>query len=1019
MDDTGLDQVIADPGSPARPRWVDRDQLTAGLALARTMLADPAAAATARQALAELHTSVIRPLLGEGDAAVAERHQLLRWARAFDAAALFEGAALAVETELGSAQTADFSPEEVAWDLMRLADQIAQAQPAGRFPSATGPDLLIEQPGGGCLILAIRDDPTGQWRTELGGAEREAAEAATLTLLSSFPGVLAALSPVLPGHPCLCWPPDVTFTAEAIALPLALKQLSQVTGLSAGGLLSAGHFDGERFSPPGQAQLRSRVTAAGVAGRDLIVPAETGWQRIAPDGPLPQQIRAPQTLDGAASVVWGEDWAEWKRAAHAAELARLDWHFVDWRETPDGQPIADRPTHQVRQLERYCLDKAGPGSLMVLGGPARSGRSVIVRQLARSLASRRRPWLVQVITGTAHRLPDRHAALEIATHALASITCPEQATRRLLVFEDLQPIGDGNASEVLRYVAEQLRIAVLGVLEYAENSAVEWDTDDTFVATSVVSREQRARFVGELAAADAALDPAPALEALNRGDPADLRMLTMLMNGDTDTAARRSERFTEMLEEERAALVLAAAVSLVSGELGDDELAVITEPDRRLFGIGPGRKPSTLRLVSAEDCFALLDQYSGRSTPSTPRERHWPTVNSMMASQLESCLRRLLGAEDTKLAGWLEGVRLFHSDLCRTLLNAISADGLLQEWAARAPIISVIDVIALVELMPDLAAQEYTEQLITRICRGQRQWSPAELLTLMRAGQQVEFFLSSTTLDELALWLAASVNRVIAAGSGRPDERLALLAALDRLNRPEGASVIAERALDVLVGLTPREEDYRLIQQVDRLQRKAKNKDPSMPLFPVDQETPVQALLTHEPDPADGVCVLLAMMNLRLSFDRHIEFQGIFSEFEIALNRALGFATASELARALQAIRSPIPQLSTWLLWNWFDFRTRVRDLMWRTAGATEAAALLNAVARANLQVAAKLIDDQPNHQLARELARRSAGAKDAKGIGQLLSVTQSIEDAFGRGGFCTELAEALGQDASPGPHPG
>lgn len=1010
MDSTGLEQVAAGSDGSPTPAVVHRDQLTAGLALARTILAQPAVSATTRQAIAEFHASVVQPLLEE-DASLAERHPLLRWASVLDGAALFEGMALALEANLAPMLTADVSVEEVAWDLMQLTERIKRTGQVGALPPIDGPELLIGQPDGECLILTIRGNAKCSWCAVVDGEEWEAAGASAQALMSAFPTAFAASPEAWSDPPCICWPPEVVFSEEAAALPLALGKLSELTGLSAEGLLSAGHFDGEEFSVPTQAQLLSWRAAARLIGRDLLVPAMTGWQRFAADDSPPQQVSAPRTLEGAASVIWAEDWTSWTRTAHTAELARLEWHFVEWRDSPAGQPITDRWIGQVGQAERYCLDKASPGSLLVLGGTARSGRSAIVRQLARNLSSRRRPWLVGVISGPTRELPDRDTALAVATHALGSMKSSEgQASRRLLVFEDLQPIGGGNASEVLRYVAEQLRIVVLGVLQYAENSPVEWDTDDTVVITSVVSRRAHKRFVEELAI-DPDLDPAPALEALKGSGTPELRMLTKLMNGDHDATSRRSDRFEELTNRQREALARAAAISLISVDLDEEELALISDSDRALFGVGPGRSKSTARLSSAQDCFAVLDLYSGspKAASQVSRVRE---LSPVIASLLKSELGRLLRAGDPKVSGWLDGMRLLDSALCRTLLKAAADDQSLQEWSGSVPIMSLVHVTTLVDLMADQAAQELAEQLIVRTCRGSRHWSPAQLLTLMRACQYLEPLLSSAALDELILWLVDSVDRIIAAGTGRPAERFALLAALDRFNRPEAANVIAARALDVLAGLTVCEDDYQLIQRVDRLQRKVQYRAPSAPWFPIDQENPVQSLLTHKPDPSDGVVVLLEAMNLRLSVDRRNRFEDLFSDFEIALNQALQFATASELGRALYAIRSPVPQFSTWLLSHWADFPARARALMVRGAAAADSAILLRAVSQINGRAAFKIIDDQPSEQLAAVLAKRAADVKDAKGIGQLLSVTRSIEDTYGRGGgFSTEIAEALGKN--------
>jgi hypothetical protein len=998
-------------GEPVFGQAPIRDQLVAGVVVARAILADPASAGAPWQAVADFHAAVAQPLLDQQDGPGAEQDQALSWARTFDGASALDALAdLAIRAVPPPAWHADVPADDLNLDLLTLADLIKSAG-AAPLPGGAGPEVLVDGPGGACVILTVRGDEGAAWQARLGEAERAAAHAAAQIELSGLPP--AQTAPAWFDQPCVCWPPDVAIAPAGTALPMALWRLSEVAGLDRPGL-SVGHFNGTTFSPMTEQQLTSRAAAARAVGRDLLVPVAAGWRRIAASGARQQEISAPRTLEGAASAVWGDDWARWKRAAHAEELARRGWHLVDWQQAPVGQPIPDRKVTQVSQLGAYCLGKANPGSVIVLGGTAQSGRSAIVRQLAAMLSRRSRPWLVQVITGPTRELPDRYDAVRVASHALTSAASPaNQADRRLLVFEDLQPVGEGNASEVLRYVAEQLRVMVLGVLEYAEDSLVEWDTDHTFVATSVVGYSARRRFVEDLAAADSDLDPAPAREALERGQRVDLRSLTMLMRGDPGPAERRRARFAELSQAEGRSLLFAAAVSLVSGDVAEDELGAFDDDDRRLFGIESGRRQSTLRIPGAEDCVALLELRSDGDAASAPPGPRWRFVNWALGEELKPDMDRLLRAGDPMAAEWLRGARLFHQELCRSLLKAAADDESLKEWVATAPLMSVIQVTALADLMSDTVAQWVVEQLVRRAYDGpeDEEWPPHRLLALMHAYQQYEFLLSNETIDRLVSWLLNRVERAVREGAGRPDERFALLAALDRLNRDDAAQVVAECALEVLRGLTVRAEDYVLVQRVDVLQRRAKYRAPEAPLFPVDMENPVQFLIERKPDPADGVGVLLEAVNLRRSF--HVgsqDFEPAFAPFEDALNQAAGSATAWELAQALHSIRTPFPQLPGWLLWHWKDFPQRARETLLRSAGATDAAALVNAVARSNITTAVRMIDDHPNNVLARKLAQRARETHDAKGIGELLSAAQSAEDVFGRAhGFAFELAEALG----------
>jgi hypothetical protein len=65
----------------------------------------------------------------------------------------------------------------------------------------------------------------------------------------------------------------------------------------------------------------------------------------------------------------------------------------------------------------------------------------------------------------------------------------------------------------------------------------------------------------------------------------------------------------------------------VYGDVGEEELGAVSDSDRRLFGVGPGRGPATLRLMSTEDCAALLELSASGGAPSTAREPRWHAVN--------------------------------------------------------------------------------------------------------------------------------------------------------------------------------------------------------------------------------------------------------------------------------------------------------------------------------------------------------------------------------------------------------
>ncbi|MCP3013857.1 hypothetical protein NGM33_11000 [Nocardiopsis dassonvillei] len=992
----------------------ERDRITAGLVLARAIAEASPPEATAWQHLADFHTSVVQPLLRAPKAPEnleRDRQQSLRWAGALDGADLLMRLA---ESALDLGALSD----EAVQDLIDLCELVRATDPEGPLPSPSTADLLVGAPLGGYVVSAVTQHDDSHWSSAPG--ERSNIESAVDTVLRDFPSRKAAAAS-WPFEPHIHWPPGTPLATATTDLPMALWLLGWIFGLSAPPLLAAGHFNGTEFEPLPVSEATPLSRTARTAGRDLLVPTKTGWQRIPADGSHPTEIRQARTLGHAASEIWGEEWAQVKRDSHNKELELLGWNIVDWSRSPHEQPVPDCRVSQVWQLERYFLDKSSPGSIAVLGGNRQSGRSAIVRQLAQTLANRRRPWLVQVITPSSGKdLPERHEALCAATHAVNAHPLAA-SERRLLVFEDLQPTGEGGASEVLRFVATKLQITVLGVLEYSDNSRTDWNTDNTFVATAVggPGTESRKQFVEELAREDSTLDPAPALAALKSGKTVDLCGLTRLMSAAPDIRARRTSRFPELLEVDRETLAFTAAVSLVSGEVEEERFQEMEEEDRLLFGVGPGRKPATLRIASMDDCKSVLFLQAVADGSAKPGENQRQFVNTGISQQLEPELNRLLWDGDPLAVERLHGARMYQQRICGSLLRTVGRSGALEEWVASAPLSGLPPLVGLTDLMSDDVAQKVVTQLLQRLRNWSEALPPEQLLPLMHTLQKIEYLLSAEQVSEFTAWLIDKVDAAFTRAEGRPDQRFAMLSALARFNRDDTSSLVVERSLDVLEGLTGLAEDYRLVRKVDQLQRVAARQTWSdTPLYPVDQECSVQDLLQRTPNPEDGLGVLLESMNLRLSLvDRDWEIT--FPVYQPALNPAFRFTSPAELAQALQGIRSPIPQFGTWLLNVWQDFHKHARELLLRQGGATDAAALLNSVSKSNVSTAFRILKEDEKDKgkyghLVRVIAQRADKAKDGKGIGYLLSVTRSIEDLFGESGsdFSAKVADELGVDS-------
>ncbi|WET81085.1 hypothetical protein P3102_07620 [Amycolatopsis sp. QT-25] len=993
----------------AKPAQAVRDELTAGLVLVRALLAGDIPAQEAWPAISDFHAAVIEPLL-DGSSTLTDQEiaNLLSWVRADAGAENLDE--LVCTTVPDSVQVS----EDLLLELLDLTYRVRDASETFAIPMSTdGPGLLVEEPCGRCVLLTARNEADGDWRTELAGVAEIVASALRGTL-SQFPSVWRTTSTADPGQPVsVQWPSGVRFTARFATLPIVLWHLQRITKLDSPVPLSMGEVTDGRCAPVDEDAQATRKTAAATAGRELLVPTTSGWRLFAPNGEK-KHVQAPLTVDGAATVIWGDEWARWKRERHADELAEMGWRIVDWRQVPEHQPIADLDTSQSFRLTRHFIDSTGI-SVAVLGGTAQSGKSTVVRRLAAALTDRKRnPWLVLVLAGPTQELPDRHIAATAASHAFGAVE--HQAERRLLVFEDLHPTGDHKANEVLRHVSEELAVPVLGVLLYGGNSSVEWSVNGLFVVTSVVGQQARKQFVADLEKADPMLNAGRARSALAEGRSGDLRRLTQMMATQEDPGEQLKRRFAEWAESEREPLVTAAAVSVIGGDVDEERLEQIEEPDRALLGIATGSRPSTVSIAGLDDCLTLIDLHreSQEPNPSNTAQSPVKARNETIVDLVEPELIDALGSGSGHAAGLLIGARLFHRAVCETLIERAEAAGLLTAWVTAAPVSSVVRVLGLADLLPEPVTQTLVNQLIDRLPSGPVDWHPAMLLGLVRTMEDLEFALLPDNRDEFVRWLVNAVDHLVGDQVGSPEERFALLVALERLDSDEVRALLGDRLLDVLAGLRiDQVSGYRLVHQVEEMQRQLEQRAPhDIEIYPVDQEHPVQELLVHEPEDHDGVGVLIGSMSLRQQFEK-VDWEVRLQPYEKPLTAAMRFATAAGLADAINHLRMSSPSFCTWLLGHWTDFAVRARTLLGRS-NPTEAAMLLKAVARSSSITATSILHrstDMPDYELVRSFAKRVKDVDDATGAGWLLSTTHTIGDMFdsGSGGFATELAEEIG----------
>ncbi|EWM12649.1 hypothetical protein [Kutzneria sp. 744] len=990
----------------------DRDHLVAALVLLRS--ATPGEDIT--RTVLGLHAAVITPLL-DPSAPAEEVNFLLRWAKIHGGAETLDEVAYSEAPEWAAL------PDEVRFDLVDLSERIDAVADAAGTLDVSGPLVLVQEPGGRFAALTVRTAQEHSWQVRRPADFGSTVDISLGRLLEDLPETLPSINPVDNGQSApplenLWWPPGIPLHTDIVALPMVLWRLGQIAGLGEPSALSAGRVTEDNQVFLDAASAEELGTLAKSLNRKVVVPTPTGWLLITPDGRSTRSREYPLTVDGAAAILWGERWQQWKRRRHGEELRKLEWYFVDWAVAPANQPLPDLRVTQNRQLAIHFLEKQ-VNQVAVLGGPRNSGKTTIVRLLAHELSNHRSPWRVVVVSTARRRLPDQAAMIVAGLHALRA-SAARAGQRRLLVFDGIRPSdfdNDTNIGDAMRTLARTMDTNVLTVVEHNENSPKEWQLDDVYVVTAPASEKARKRFVDDLRNADPALSSAADRAKAACRTTTDLRYLAELLTYGGDPRTRIAGRLAELSADVRASLTLAAAMSLIGGEVPARLLDTLDHADRPLFGVVSGQQKGFVSLSGYEDCLAIVDRQCDSVAPHPTAANRYRTAerNTLIAEQVEPMLCEAIVNHGDQVARLLSGARLFHHRLAKDLLDRV--DQSLLDWADGARVTSVVEVLDLTELLSDQMKLALSRKLLVRLPRESPDWRPGQLLALLKVVQPLSESLPRALQEKFVAWLVDVVDVLILCVAGQPHERLALLSALERADSDKALELLVERVLDVLHGIRAnRSEDYQLVRKVEEMRRRLEWKtSEDFSMLPIDQEAGVQALLNHVPHSDDGVNVLVESMMLRQRFE-YVDWQERFEPFEVPLTAAMSFASAADLAKAINDLHTTMPMFSTWLLGHWGDFPEQCRTLL-RKSSPTEAPALVNAVARSYALKIPRILyfaNGRVDTFMVERFATEIKAKKDATGAGLLLLATSSADELFhtGLNVFSYDLAKAIGQDA-------
>ncbi|MGK9463721.1 hypothetical protein ACSLFT_27400 [Streptomyces sp. G6] len=946
--------------------------------------------------------------------------------------------------------------EPTAAALAGAAETVAGAEVAVATAAEAGPASDGPLPAG----------PPGWVRPlEWAGPHLMAAWEAVAGLLGKFGAAGPAGRPPLPAGVWPAWEPAED---PAIGLGYALDILAEATGLPCPNVLAVGaRTEGEGFATMPAAELSGRVEALGKVGvTTVLAPTESGWVLAGPGDrrTFPADVPAEPTLDGAATAVWGERWADWKRARHIEELARLDWvpdpleprpGDIPMREADEllkffhgGKPKQSGPTgahgtakDAVRKQAAARKRAAKGRRLAVVGGTARSGKTTIARLLAEGL--RGQGWQVQVIRSRHGALPDRDPLIEACHHATALLE--HDGTRPfLLILDGLLPLQGGNnaVGALLPMVSESVRASVLAVLEYDLSAANEWKTESIDIVPSLVGKPRLKAFVERAdRARPGTLDRRAGLAEVEREDgtrdPGVLIRKMRTGGGDAPVLAC----FDGLGLREQQAVARAAASSLIHAGVPEETLTDLSDDERQVLDIESLAGQDLARIASVEDSERILrrvlqieeDPDAPDLVPLAGGGRVREKVVELVLPRVETLMREA----PREVLPWLLGARVYRAQVAAELLDRTRVGGALHDWLQRAQVAELARCLtALGTSLDEGMADDFVLQLTQRLKEDP---SPLRLHDLVNVIRGIRHAMSTGRLDlnEVAPWLKVQVNVAVSNGEGTTQERLHLLSLIEWFQSTDLNEIIIKRVAEVVTDPSPtRAADYFLVLQALRLQRRLWRRlaedtevhyEDAAGYHPIDQEPGPELLVGYRVKAEDGYAVMLAGMMLRRQVER-TEWVEMIDEYQHLLQPSLDHSSPRDVITALQELRrtsgmhrNEIFKRAVDTRWDRGRYLDALRALL-RRASPMEtvellrvvqslhawcACLLLSAPTRGPVRSAADLVSDE---EFVRNLAQ--AARNDPRAAGMLLSVTYAVEDPYHQHGktFAQRLGDAFGE---------
>ncbi|GAB2974071.1 ATP-binding protein [Saccharothrix stipae] len=815
---------------------------------------------------------------------------------------------------------------------------------------------------------------------------------------------------------------------ERLALPVALGALADLLPWSGSRVepVAAGALVDDAFAPLPDEEVKRHREVATDLGRDLLVPTAGGWQlwHAGQDEPAVFPT-GDRSLEAAAGVLWGQQWADWAAKRRVKVLERLRFTLVDLDAEDLNQAVPDTRIEQVDHIE--SIFKTRPNATVMLGGPTSTGKSTIIRMVAKSL--RAKGWKVVAVSPTSGRLPDEDLVLQVARTALLG----GDAERRMLVLENIIPVGDTQDADVdnlLRDVSRRLTIGVVAALQY-ENRAATWRTDETSVTHAVVGQPRTLKFAQQLIDQNKELlgGARPHLADLVRKYHRDLRRLTNAMRTAAQAGPGRpavndlDTTIGDLGKNERDALRKLAAVSLLNNEVPPDNLWPLDKREDVLSAVGAVRstRRKGWRLASPDLCRDILaydlDRRGGRDRPDDD------AIRAVVVDEVSLELEHVMRQQPHHVVTFLRCCRHADETACRKLMEENRFKENFGTWLEQVSVSAMAELVLVGDrMLPSTLYHKLAVKLANR-CGELPGTSVGDMQLVLRALWRVRTDVEAELSDSLE-GLITELGRLfdsVEERRGRGAHRL--LDALLRFDYPGFDSLVAERGLAVLQGLNPNVvQDYGTALRVDRLVKRAGRRAEITVDFTA-EEPSVRKLLDHRVPARRGLPLILAWLTLKLGLEPIQDWDAWLREHSQDIASSLHHTDVQELRYAIADLHAAEPAFCIRLLNSVQHLSAGLCTLISKNALAMEAALLLQTLTNRHAKLAFDVLyqgganrngygSATPRTTLARELAAVIEETGDNKGAGMLLAAAYQLDDWKGNPatGFAHELAEQLGE---------